>query len=159
MHTLQTFFIRYARVLGLTGLLLASAAPAVRAEAYLGKVCLTSTVTERETGTVPPEVRTFQYEVTNLAGNVYVIAGKVSSEPQPFVATGFGIVIGNELYMNLATTQTHTDAWVDTGINQTRLNLTTLSGTFYEIGHDHNRSNRTYDSRFTAGTVARTTCP
>lgn len=158
MHMRPNRLGRHANALALAGLLVLVAAPAVRAEAYLGKVCLTSTVTERETGPVTPEVRILQYEVTNLAGNIYVIAGKVSSEAQPFVATGFGMVIGNELYMNLATTQTHTDAWVDTGINQTRLNLTTLSGTFYEVGHDHNRSTRVYDSRFSAGTVTRTSC-
>ena len=54
----------------------------------------------------------------------------------------------------MTTTQNHPDGWRDTGINQTRLNLSTMQGTFYEIGHDYNTLNGAFDnSRYTAGTV------
>ena len=57
--------------------------------------------------------------------------------------------------MKKTLTQAHTDGWMDTGINRTKLNLATMTGTFYEVGHDFNTVNRTFDNtRYTAGTVS-----
>jgi hypothetical protein len=136
-------------------LLWAAAVPA-QVPAYVGKVCLTSTVTARQTGPVTPQVVPILLDVTNLGANTYSVMGAVTpGGDQPFVVAGTGTVIGGDLYLNMTTTQTHADGWMDTGINQTRLNLSTLQGTFYEIGHDFNTANGQFDvSRYTAGTVS-----
>lgn len=125
------------------------------AQSYLGKVCMISTVTTRDEGPVTPERFAGEFEVSNLGGTTYSVAGTVpSSTGEPMVATGMATVVGGDLYFNMVMTQAHTDGWRDTGINRTRLSLATMAGTFYEIGHDYNTVTRTYDqTRYTAGTV------
>ncbi len=126
-------------------------------QSYVGRLCLVSTVTERQAGPVsPPEVFAVEVDVTNLGGTMYAVAGAVADLPdQPALITGIATVMGGEMYMNMTLTQVHNDGWMDTGINRTRLNLATMAGTFYEIGHDFNTANRTFDNtRYTAGTVS-----
>lgn len=142
----------------LAALLLALSAP-LAAQTYIGRVCLTSTVTERESGPVAGETFLVQYEATNLGGSFYAVAGRVVTPDQPAIITGIGTLVGSTLYINVTGTQSHSDGWHDTGVNQTRLDLATMSGSFYEIGRDFNRNTRQYDLRYTAGTVAATTCP
>lgn len=145
-------------ILAAAALALLTPLPAAAQVAHQGRFCFTATVTERETGAVTPNNVHFQYEATSLGGAMYAIAGRALTSDQPFIATGYGLVVGNELYMNLTTTQTHADGWKDTGINQTRLNLATMTGTFYEIGHDYSPVTRQSDTRYTAGTLAPATC-
>lgn len=126
------------------------------AQSYVGKVCAVNTLTTRDQGPVTPVVFVMEFDVTNLGGTTYSVAGGLLAPPdEPVVATGHATLVGNELYFNLIVTQAHADGWVDTGINRTRLSLSTLTGTFYEIGHDYNTGTRTYDqNRYSAGTVA-----
>lgn len=142
----------------LAALLLALSAPAA-AQTYVGRVCLNSTVTERESGPVTGQTFLVQYEATNLGGTFYAIAGRVETPDQPFIVTGMGTLVGAVLYINTTGTQSHSDGWRDTGVTQTRLDLATMTGTFYEIGRDFSRSTRQFDLRYTAGTVAATSCP
>jgi hypothetical protein len=131
----------------------------VQAQTHIGTVCLSSVINERETGPVEPETVVARYDVTNLGGNAYSVTGYVDITNEPFVTTGQGVVINGVLIMNITTTQRHVAGWRDTGINQTRLDLTTMSGSFYEIGRDFDPTNKTWDSRYTAGTVSRVDCP
>ena len=153
-------FVMNAIVLGVLASTLFPAG--AMAQTYLGRFCFSSTITERESGPVsPPETVPFvsQYDVTHLGGNAYVLVGSIAIPDQPFVTTGFGTVIGGEIFLNMTGTQRHPDAWRDTGVNQTRLDLATLSGTFYEVGHDFSVASRTWDNRYTAGTVRQAACP
>lgn len=125
------------------------------AQTYMGKVCVVNTLTTRDEGPVTPEVFMMELDVTNLGGTTYSVAGGLVIPPdEPIVATGHATVVGNELYFNMIVTLVHADGWVDTGINRTRLSLSTLTGTFHEVGNDYNRVSRTYDhDRYSAGTV------
>jgi hypothetical protein len=125
------------------------------AQSYVGKVCVVSTVTTRDQGPVAPEVRRMEFDVTNLGGTTYSLAGGLMVPPnEPIVATGLATVVGNDLYFNTTVTMAHADGRMDAGINRTRLSLATMTGTFYEIGHDYNTITRTYDqNRYSAGTV------
>jgi len=125
------------------------------AQSYVGKVCMISTVTTRQQGPVTPERFLLDFDVTNLGGTSYSVAGALLSPPdQPMVATGAGTVVGGDLYLNVVMTQAHADGWMDTSINRTRISLATMTGTFYEIGNDFNTVTRVYDhDRYTAGTV------
>lgn len=125
------------------------------AQSYVGKVCMISTVTTRDQGPVAPERFVAEFDVTNLGGTTYSVAGALIALPdEPMVATGQATVVGGDLYFNIVATQVHADGWVDTSINRTRLSLATMTGTFHEIGHDYNRVTRTYDqNRYSAGTV------
>ena len=140
----------------LLGLALLVPAPGwAQTPAYVGKVCIVSTVTTRQSGPVTPQVIPIQLDATNLGANVYAVSGAVTTGESPFVLTGTAIVVGGDLYFNMTTTQQHPDGWRDTGVNQTRLNLSTMQGTFYEIGHDFSTATGTFDnSRYTAGTVS-----
>ena len=142
----------------LAALVLAVGAPAA-AQAYLGRVCLTATVTERESGPVSGETFVVQYEAASLGGSMYAIAGRVDTPDQPFIATGLATLVGGTLYINVTGTQSHSDGWRDTGVNQTRLDLATMTGTFYETGRDYSRTTRQFDLRYTAGTLAASACP
>jgi hypothetical protein len=156
MMALPISFVRSSGFLGSLFVVLALSAPASGwSQTYMGKVCMLVTVTERQTGAVSEPQRAIELDVTNLGGNTYAVAGAMATPPdQPFVVTGSGTIVGGELYLNMTATLTHSDGWMDTGINQTRLNLANLSGTFYEIGHDFNRPGRIFDnSRFSAGTA------
>ena len=141
----------------LLGAALLSATPAL-AEGYVGKVCLQGTIKERETGPVADQIFTVSYDVNHLGGTSYSLTGNVNM-PDPFIFTGNGSQIGNILYMNITTTQSHADGWRDAGVMQIQLNMTTMSGTFYENGHDFDRINRRWDQRYTAGVVSRVACP
>lgn len=147
-------FLHWRLALAALPLLWATAA-AAQVPAYVGKVCLISTVTTRQTGPVAAQVLPILLDVTNLGANTYSVVGSVNPGDQPFVVAGTASIIGGELYFNMTTTQRHSDGWMDTGINQTRLNLSTMQGSFYEIGHDYNTANGQFDnSRYTAGTVS-----
>ena len=129
---------------------------------YLGKLCFTFTITERQTGPVSGQAFTAKLDTTFLGGDSYAFNGYVSvADDGPFVVTGSGVMVGTVLYINFHGTQKHTsESWRDTGTNQTQLDLSTLSGTFYEVGHDYDPVGKTWDStRFTAGTVRMVTCP
>lgn len=149
-----------AGLLALAAGLLGSAPTGALAQTYIGRVCFNATVTERQTGAVTPQQFVVQYEATNLGGTMYAVAGRtLFAADQPMISTGYGVIVGSELLLNMTTTQTHADGWRDTGINQTRLDLGTLAGTFYEIGHDFRVTTRETDRRFTAGRLAVTECP
>jgi hypothetical protein len=129
------------------------------AQSYMGKVCLTFTITERQTGPVTEQPVASQLDVTNLGGNMYAVVGSLpaADQSQPLVVSGHATVIGSELYFNMTATLHHPDSygWQDTGINQTRLNVSTMTGTFYEIGHDFGRLTRQFDnSRYTGGSAS-----
>lgn len=152
--------IKGALVLGIVATTLFPAG--AMAQTYVGKFCFSSTITERESGPVsPPETIPFvsQFDVTHLGGNAYALVGSIAIPDQPFVTTGLATVIGGDIYANMTGTQSHPDSWRDTGVNHTRINLATLSGSFYEVGHDYNTSTRTWDDRYTAGTVKQAACP
>lgn len=136
--------------------LLWAVAAGAQVPSYVGKVCMTSTITARQTGPVTPQVVPIVLDVTNLGFNTYSVVGAATATgDQPFVVGGTGTIVGGFLYMNLTTTQTHASGWMDTGINQTRLNLSTLQGTFYEIGHDFDPATGQFDlNRYTSGTVS-----
>lgn len=129
---------------------------AAQVPSYLGKVCLISTVTVRQTGPVAPQVIPMQLDVTNLGASTYSVMGAVTATgDQPFVVANTATIIGGDLYFNMTTTQAHSDGWMDTAVHQARLNLSTMQGTFYEIGHDYNTANGQFDvNRYSAGTVS-----
>src|SRR6185369_5656849 len=159
MMALPISFARSSGFLGSLLVVLALLAPSSGwSQTYVGRVCLVSTLTERQTGQVSPQQFAIELAVTNLGGNTYAVAGAlVSPSDGPFVVTGSGTIVGNDLYLNMTTSQAHSLAhgWMDTGIMQARLSLeNNLSGTFYEIGHDFDRVGRSFDnSRYSAGTA------
>jgi hypothetical protein len=149
--------VHWRQAMAALPLLWATAVPAqAQVPAYVGKVCLISTITTRQSGPVTPQVVPVLLDVTNLGANTYSVVGAATATGgQPFVVGGTATMIGGELFFNMTTTQTHADGWMDTGLNQTRLNVATMQGTFYEIGHDFNTANGQFDvSRYTAGTVS-----
>ncbi len=137
---------------------------AVHAEGYMGKVCLLSTVTARETGPVTESPVVVTYDTNFLGGGAYALSGSVNIPGQPYIFTGYGNQIGNILYMNITSTQLHPDPdnWHDAAVQQAKLNLATMTGTFYEIGHNFNpklSGTQQWNESYTAGTITKTPCP
>lgn len=158
LHNLLT---RMKRIAPAASLLCASIAMSSisHAEGYLGKVCLSSTVTERESGPVTEPSIVLAYEANHLGGGTYALSGSVNTPEGPFIFTGFGHQAGSILYMNITSTQSHTTGWRDTAVQQAQLNLTNFTGTFYENGRDYNPGTGQWDNRYTAGKFSKTACP
>lgn len=129
----------------------------VAAQSYLGRYCFTATVTQRDTSPVS-ESLPFQYEAASLGGGMYALAGKTIGTGEPFLIAGIAQLIGQELIGNLATTLRDEDGSRDTGVAQFRLNVSTLTGSFFEVGNDFNPSSGQFSRRYSAGTLVATAC-
>jgi hypothetical protein len=103
-------------------------------------------------------VFTVSYEVNHIGGTAYGLSGNVNITGEPFIFTGYGSQIGSILYMNITTTQSHQDGWRDSGVMQVQLDLQTMTGMFYENGHDFDTNTRQWDNRYSAGTVKKVAC-
>jgi hypothetical protein len=130
---------------------------------FLGETTWTVTVNERETGSVTPQVISMTGAISKLGTNYYLFQGSVQMQgDNPFIVAGGGSIVNGTLYLNLATTQKHTDnqdsgtnSYRDTGTMHVEItDLTNLSGTFYEVQHDFDRVSKTFSEGFTAGTVS-----
>jgi hypothetical protein len=136
-------------------------APSQGAAQYLGQSTWTVSVTQNEHGTVS-ESATMTGAVPHVGGAYYTMQGYANVHGDgPFILSGGGVLIGETLYLNLATAQLHTDNdWRDTGVMHVQLDKTTLNGTFYEVGHDFKLSSAgpspSFDTRFTAVTLTLT---
>jgi hypothetical protein len=139
--------------------LLLLGAPGQAAAQFLGQSTWTVSIAQDEKGPVSNKSFTMTGAVTRLGGTYYAMQGYVIlPDDGPFMLAGGGVLIGEALFLTLTTSQLHTDSpWRDTGVMQVQLNKTTLSGTFYEVGHDFRADSSgpspVFDSRFTAGTV------
>ena len=144
--------------------LLLLGAPSRAAAQYLGQSTWNISVTQRESGAVSESI-SMTGAITRTGGTYYTMQGHVSlPDDGPFILAGGGVLIGETLYLSLATAQHHTEnSWRDTGVMHVQLNKTTLNGTFYEVGHDFQTSSigpsPVFDRRFTAGTVTLTGIP
>lgn len=137
-----------------------SVAPPVSAQVIPDNVCLLVTITENEAGPLPTPFQKVKMNVHLASDNAkhFTIWGKVIvSGDAPFYVGGTGILESTTLTMNLTSSQRHTDGWRDTGVMQVKYNISTLKGTFYEIGHDFDTVNHVFDERFTAGSLRQ--CP
>jgi hypothetical protein len=134
-------------------------APSRAAAQYLGQSTWTISIKQDEKGPVSDKSFTMTGAITRLGGTYYTMQGYVTlPDDGPFILAGGGVLIGEWFYLNLATAQRHTDSpWRDTGVLHARVNKTTLSGTFYEVGHDFKDDSSgpspVFDSRFTAGDI------
>jgi hypothetical protein len=77
----------------------------------------------------------------------------------PFVMTGMAVVQGKSIFINLIATQAHTaEPSRDSATMQIRLNAATMKGTFWTIGHDFNTEQPSFESTYSAGTIAKVDC-
>lgn len=153
-------------VLGMTLMLLLglSIAHALAASSvmYLGKSTWTATITDSTKGGIG-ETFTITGGISKVGDEFYLFQGYVTPETDgPFVISGSGFMMGNNLVFTMSESQEHTDStWRDSGVMHVTLDKGTLSGTFYDIGLDFNpdAGSRTFDQRYTAGTLACTGDP
>ena len=134
------------------------------AQAFIGNYCWNFTITDTTvTGTVVPSTFVMRSDITAMGGNSYTLIGHVNvAGDNPFTLSGFGHVIGTTLYLDLSGSQSHaTGGWRDTSAIHATIDVSTYTGTFYDIGNDYNAVTRVPDStRYTAGTVAlSSSCP
>ena len=134
--------------------------PGWGAPKYLGESTWTVTITIREDGNVSENISgSVKMAITQTGGNYYTVQGYIElPDDGPYIMAGGGALIGETIYLNLTTTQKHTDGnWRDTGMMQVQLNKTTLNGTFYEIGYDFDVGSAGdsphFADRFTGGTL------
>ncbi len=129
---------------------------------FLGETTWTVTINETYQNNVPIGTTfTMTGAISKLGGNYYLFQGYVlNSGDGPFLLAGSGVLNGGVLYLTLNTSQQHTDSQTDsnrdTGVMHVQVDPSTLSGTFYEVGHDFDRVPHAFSERFTAGTVTRT---
>jgi hypothetical protein len=152
---------RQISILALVALLLLglSIAPALAASSvtYLGKTTWTVTITDDTTPSKIGATFTLTGGVSKVGDEFYLFQGYVTAGTDgPFIITGSGVLIGNNLVFTLTESQKHTDStWRDGGVMHVEIDKTSQSGTFYDIGHDFNTNagSRVFDERYTAGTL------
>ncbi|MEW6658594.1 MAG: hypothetical protein AB1424_08020 [Thermodesulfobacteriota bacterium] len=146
-------------VLALTALLILglSIANALGASVnYLGKTTWTSTITATTvTGVNPGDTFTITGGISKVGDEFYLFQGYVTSDTDgPFVISGSGFMMGNTLVFTCSESQQHSGSSHDSGVMHITINKTDLSGTFYDIGLDYDTTGKTFDQRYTAGTLA-----
>jgi len=124
---------------------------------YLGKTTWIATITD---DTKPQHIGTtftLTGGVSKVGDEFYLFQGYViPGNEGPFIVSGSGVMIENTIFFTLSESQKHTDTWRDGGVMHVEIDKTTQGGTFYDIGHDFNTDSgsRTFDQRYTAGTLA-----
>lgn len=98
--------------------------------------------------------------ISKLGPNYYLFQGCIQiPNDGPFLLAGSGNIIGSTLYLTLSTSQKHTDnpqqsSFRDSSVIHCELNVSDLSGTFYEVGHDFDRVSNHFSERFAAGNLS-----
>lgn len=145
-------------VLALSALLIlgvsASNVLAASSVTYLGKTTWTAYIND-DTGGHAGVSFTITGGVSKVGDEFYLFQGYVTSGTDgPFVMSGSGFMNGSTLEFTLSESQQHTsETWRDSGVMHVIIDKTTQNGTFYDIGHDFDTSARTWDQRYTAGTL------
>jgi hypothetical protein len=146
-------------VLALTALIIlglsASQALAVNSVTYLGKTTWTATITDDTNSTKINQTFTVTGGISKVGDEFYLFQGYVIPNGDgPFVMSGSGFLNGTTLEFTLSESQQHTsETWRDGGVMHVSIDKSTQNGTFYDIGHDFDQGGRTWDQRFTAGTL------
>ena len=126
---------------------------------YLGKSTWTATITD-STQNQTGATFTITGGISKVGGEFYLFQGYVNPDNDgPFIIGGSGVLIGNTIYFTLSESQNHTSTWRDGGVMHVEIDKTSQGGTFYDIGHDFDTNARTFDQRYTAGTLTRTGSP
>jgi hypothetical protein len=127
---------------------------------YLGKTTWSVTITDDNKPEKIGAIFTMTGGISKVGDEFYLFQGYVSQGTDgPFIMAGSGVMIGNTLFFTLSESQKHTSStWRDSGVMHVTIDKTTLNGTFFDIGHDFNTDagSRTFDQRYTAGTLTRT---
>ena len=134
---------------------------------FLGETAWKVHVTE-STGQIPPDLD-MTGAISKLGPNYYLFQGVVQMPEgiidNPFFLSGGGTLVTlpgaqtQTLVLTLNTSQLHVDTVDpvssnrDTGIMHVEINPSTMSGNFYEVGHDYDKTPGTFDQRFSAGQV------
>ncbi|MHB8069242.1 MAG: hypothetical protein ACYDIC_15230 [Desulfobaccales bacterium] len=128
---------------------------------YLGKTTWTSTITETTvTGVTPGTTFTLTGGISKVGDEFYLFQGYVTSDTDgPYVMSGSGFMMGNTLIFTCSESQQHTGANRDSGVMHISIDKTSLNGTFYDIGHDYDRVQKTWNQRYTAGTLTLSGAP
>lgn len=152
MKSIKVLVIALALIFGLS---IFSGTSVAQQANYLGEINLAIHVTERDYGPVD-EKGYLTLGVTYNGGSYFTVQGySDSKDDNPFVASGSGVLIGDELFMTLKTTQTHIhNNYHDAGTMQMRLSLPSLHGTFWYVSLDYDNENDRWDRCYGAGTAS-----
>lgn len=131
------------------------------AQTFLGEFCWNITITEKETGPIPPETIPARMGVTYMGGVYYTLQGIASPPEGPVVLEGTGIVQGPQvlILLNMTHDEIGFETRHETSTFHMVLSASNLSGTTWDVGTNFNTSTRTFDNHYSAGTATFTACP
>ncbi len=123
---------------------------------YLGKTTWTATIGYTTvTGVKAGDTFSITGGISKVGDEFYLFQGYVTSGTDgPFVISGSGFLMGNTLIFTCSESQEHTGVNRDGGVMHVTINKNDFSGTFYDIGHDFDTGQATFNSRYTSGTLA-----
>jgi hypothetical protein len=131
------------------------------AQTFLGEICWNITITEKDTGPIPPETIPARMGVTYMGGVYYTLQGIFSLPEGPAVLEGTGIVQGSQVLITF--NMTHDEIpFVTRRLTSTFhmvLSASNLSGTTWDVGIAFNTATRTFAPHYSAGTATFTSCP
>jgi hypothetical protein len=127
---------------------------------YLGEFCLSIHVTTSDKGS-RDDTYIERIKITQIGDNAYNLQGIVNVPgDNPFFTHGSATVIGNDLVITQSGAQAHaTSSYQDVGTSQSRINLSTMTGTIWGIHKSYNTSTRQFSDFYSAGTITLIKCP
>lgn len=127
-----------------------------------GNYCWNIKITEDKNGAITPETYVMKTHIVPLGNKTTaIIRGSVvvNDDYSPII-TGVASISSTSINATLNATQRHkNNNWNDTSSLQMVINQSTLKGTFFEIGHDFDRSSHTFDDRYSRGQLIPIKCP
>lgn len=128
---------------------------------YLGKTSWTATIDYTTvTGVKKGDTFTITGGISKVGDEFYLFQGYVTSDTDgPFIISGSGFLMNDTLIFTCSESQQHTGVGRDGGVMHISINKSDLSGSFYDIGHDFDTEQGTFNSRYTAGTLVRSGAP
>lgn len=122
---------------------------------YLGKSTWTATIDYTTVSGVTPGTKfTITGGISKVGDEFYLFQGYVTSDTDgPFVISGSGFLMANTLIFTCSESQQHAGVGRDSGVMHITINKTDMSGSFYDIGHDFDTEQGTFNSRYSAGTL------
>ena len=122
------------------------------ADKYLGETTWTVTITD-SSDNQSNTTFTLTGGINKINSHYFLFQGYVIPPSDlPYILSGSGVLVGNNLVLTLTSSQEHTSQWCDTGILHASLNMSTLSGTFYEVRTDLSPT-KTYAYGYSIGTL------
>lgn len=149
---------RRGRILHSTAVVLSIFLTGSASAEYLGELCWTMHVTERD-GVQTDESYVVKFGIDYTGGDYYTLQGYALVD-DPAIMNASAVVIGNTAHLHFSSSEYHPgDLSRDIAIGNARLDLTTFNGPFFGINTFYDPNPPTFTNEFANGSMTLIECP